>query len=191
MDATGQIAPGLVDDHDVAQEKRAEIGLAVSAWLSGRKNNGPLGWSRPRVRYRASLATPTISNSRLVPALRPKCLPIGSSCGKNCRANASLTTATFRAVAVSSSEMSRPLRRGVPTTSKYPAVTRFHEGELSSLGPGAARPSTQTPAPQRRHLAASRGRARRKPRRECRRSNHGCGGRAARVPPTDSRQALD
>src|SRR5579872_5167400 len=70
---------------------------------------------------------------------------MGSSLPKNFRANASLTTATFRESALSSSEMPRPRSMGVATTSKYPAVTRFHEEELSSLGPGAGWPSTQTP----------------------------------------------
>ena len=97
---------------------------------------------------RASLATPTTSNSRLASARVPKCLPIGSSSLKNFRANASLMTATFRAPEPSCSKMPRPLMIGLPMTSKNPAVTRSHEAELSSSGPGAACPSTQTPAPQ-------------------------------------------
>src|SRR6266581_6079266 len=91
---------------------------------------------------------PTTSNSRLAPGFQPKCLPIGSSFLKNLRANASLMTATFCEIAVSCSEMPRPLTIGVPMTSKYPAVTRFHEAKLSSLGPGGGWPSTQTPEPQ-------------------------------------------
>src|ERR1043166_6376332 len=54
-------------------------------------------------------------------------------------------TGTCREAAVSSSEMPRPLTIGVPMTSKYPGVTRSHELELSSLGPGAGSPSTHTP----------------------------------------------
>src|SRR5437879_660922 len=73
---------------------------------------------------------------------------MGSSCLKNLRANAWLITATCCEVALSCSEMARPLRTGFPMASKYPAVTRSQEEELSSLGPGAGRPSTHTPVPQ-------------------------------------------
>src|SRR5437762_1539346 len=107
-----------------------------------------MGWYRLFATKRASLATPTTSNSRLAPARVPKCLPIGSSSLKNFRANASLMTATFRAPEPSCSKMPRPLMIGLPMTSKNPAVTRSHEAELSSIGPGAACPSTHTPAPQ-------------------------------------------
>lgn len=59
-------------------------------------------------------------------------------------------TATCREVAVSSSEMPHPSTMEVPMASKYPAVTQSQEAEKakSSLGPGAGRPSTHTPAPQ-------------------------------------------
>src|SRR5215469_9127072 len=73
---------------------------------------------------------------------------MGSSCLKNLRANASLMTATCRDVAVSCSEIPRPLRMGFPIASKYPAVTRSQEAELSSLGAGAGRPSTHTTVSQ-------------------------------------------
>src|SRR4026207_211665 len=89
-----------------------------------------------------------ISYSRLACSEGPKRLPIGSSSPKNLRANVSLTTTTFREVAVSCAVIPRPLRIGVPMASKYSAVTRFHEDKLSSLGPGAGRPSTQTAEPQ-------------------------------------------
>src|SRR6266852_5241358 len=81
-------------------------------------------------------------------SVRPKYFPIGSSCLKNFRANASLMTATCGEFAVSCSEIPRPLMIGFPMTPKYPAVTRSHEAESSSLGPGGVCPSTQTPAPQ-------------------------------------------
>ena len=134
---------------------------------------------------------PTISNSRLAPASRPKCLPIGSSFLKNFRANASLMTATCREVAVSCSEMPRPLTIGVPMTSKYPAVTRSQQ---ASCRPSARERDVHPPRrryPNRCRFAASICREPRKIRRECLLSNRGCAGKAARVGLAGNRQAVD
>ncbi len=74
-----------------------------------------------------SEATPTISYiSAFFPEAGPKCRPLGFSLSKNFLANASLTTATGRVLAVSSSVMGRPITILSPRVSKKYGVTRFH-----------------------------------------------------------------
>ena len=63
---TGTSASGLVTMTMSRRNSEPSVVWLYSAWASGRKKNGPTRLDRDRAcKYRASLATPTISNSRL------------------------------------------------------------------------------------------------------------------------------
>ena len=153
--ASDRLAPGAVTT--TMSWRKCEPGsasvcpfLKMSYCASGRKKKGPTGLSKSKVQIAGVLGDAynfVLTRSRIHSGTS-EILPDGVLVLEKLARKRSLMTATCCEFAVSSSEMPRPLRMGFPTASKYPCVTRSQKAKLSSRGPGAGRPSTQTPPPQ-------------------------------------------